>query len=36
LSYFQDDIIRNRLETLFSQIRPKELICAKVSCEINV
>lgn len=33
LSYFQDDIIRSRLETLFSQIRPKELICAKVRCE---
>jgi DNA mismatch repair protein MSH6 len=31
LSYFQDDIIRTRLETLFRQIRPKELICAKVS-----
>lgn len=31
LSYFEDDIIRTRLETLFRQIRPKELICAKVS-----
>lgn len=30
LSYFQDDIIRTRLETLFRQIRPKELIAAKV------
>jgi DNA mismatch repair protein MSH6 len=36
LSYFQDDIIRSRLDTLFSQIRPKELICAKVSCECLV
>lgn len=31
LSYFQDDIIRTRLETLFRQIRPKEVISAKAS-----
>jgi DNA mismatch repair protein MSH6 len=36
LSYFQDDIIRTRLETLFRQIRPKELICAKVSPHLSV
>lgn len=31
LSFFQDDIIRTRLETLFRQIRPKEVIAAKAS-----
>ena len=35
LSFFQDDIIRTRLETLFRQIRPKELICAKVCPSYN-
>lgn len=34
LSHFQDDIIRTRLETLFRQIRPKELICAKVNLTV--
>jgi DNA mismatch repair protein MSH6 len=31
ISYFQDDIIRTQLETMFRQIRPKELLAAKVS-----
>jgi DNA mismatch repair protein MSH6 len=35
LSYLQDDIIRTRLETLFRQIRPKELICAKVGPSVK-
>lgn len=31
LSYFDDDIVRTSLETMFRQIRPKELLSAKVN-----
>lgn len=31
ISSFEDDKVRTKLETLFRQIRPKELIHAKVS-----
>lgn len=34
LSYFKDDIIRTRLDTLFRQIRPKEVIAAKVRLDL--
>jgi DNA mismatch repair protein MSH6 len=31
LSAFEDDVVRTRLQTTFRQIRPKELVHAKVS-----
>ncbi|WVO23631.1 uncharacterized protein IAS62_004986 [Cryptococcus decagattii] len=35
ISYFEDDVCRTRLETMFRQIRPKELIHAKGNLSVT-
>lgn len=35
LTAFDDDVCRTRLETMFRQIRPKELVFAKVSLDAS-